>query len=60
MGVSQPFVAAFESGSKDWPDERVKQALECVRTFVACRERDRAQMRVIIERFNREGWPDAI
>lgn len=26
MGISQPFLAAFESGKKDWPQERIEQA----------------------------------
>ena len=60
MGVAQPFVAAFESGAKGWPDDRVTQALACIRTFATQRKKDQARMKAIIDKFNREGWPDAI
>ena len=62
MDVSQPFVAAFESGRKRWPDYRVTQALECVVYFATQHSEDEREsylgkMRCILDRFNAEGWP---
>ena len=62
MGVSQPFVAAFERGKKPWPAERVAQALREIEQFERPvtdeqRERDRACIQAIIDQFNAVGWP---
>lgn len=50
LEVSQPFVAACESGTKVWPEERVEEVLEAILVFLEERAKSRAKMRAVVDK----------
>lgn len=62
LGISQPWLARIESGSKQCPQELFDRAIAELDAYTAIpseeqRQRDLDCMRAIIERNNEEGWP---
>lgn len=58
IGWSQAMVAQVENGARPMPQNRVEDVERAVADVAAERAENRAQAQAIIDRFNREGWPE--
>lgn len=55
--VSQPYLALVESGERQWPDERLRTAIDICERIADERARQQSQMRNIIDRLHRnDAW----
>lgn len=61
LGVSQPYIAAFESGKRRWSRAAIDRLIDTIDTYNVettpeQREKDRASIRNIIDDLHASGW----